>query len=202
MPKPVLIILVVLVLVAGGGLYLVTQRQAEASVGPVPEIDATVRPFTLTAHTGKPFSDTELRGKVVLLYFGFTFCPDICPTELGYVAKVMRALGPQADGVQPVFITVDPERDTVAKIAEYVPLFDKRLIGLVGTPEQTAALAKAYGVFFQKTQVVSKQPGYYLIDHTSTIFVLDRQGRIADTLDSESPVTVAAARVQRLLTTP
>ena len=215
MPRSVLIVLSLVVLVAGGGLYALTlsrerqvaqaqlqlqqQLQQQLHQPAAPEIDPTVRHFALTAQDGKPFSDAQLRGKVVLLYFGFTFCPDICPTELGYVAKVMRALGAQAAEVQPVFITVDPERDTVAKLAEYVPLFDQRLIGLVGTPEQTAAVAKDFGVFYQKTQVVSQQPGYYLIDHSSTIFVLDPQGRIADTLDADSPVTVAAARVRRLL---
>ena len=197
MPKPVLIVLVLVVLIALTGLALVVRKKSDP--GPLAPVDATVRAFTLTAHTGKPFTDADLRGKPVLLYFGYTFCPDICPTELGYLAKVMRALGADAAKATPVFITVDPERDTVAKLAEYVPLFDPHLIGLTGSAADIDALAKAYGVYHQKTVPVSKDPSYYLIDHSSTIFLLDAEGRIADTLDSEIPVAVAAARVRRLM---
>ena len=145
------------------------------------------------------YGTTDLQGKVALLYFGYTFCPDICPTELGYLAKVMRGLGADAAQVVPVFISVDPERDSQHVLADYVPLFDPRLVGLRGSPAEIDAVATAYGIMHQKTNVVTKQADYYLIEHTSTIFVLDRQGRIADTLDSDTSIEVALARLRRLL---
>jgi protein SCO1/2 len=199
MPRSVLIVLGVVFIVALGGLALVAQRRAqpEAVLSPAPIQPA--RPFRLTAHTGATFTEADLLGKPTLLYFGFTFCPDICPTELGYIAKIMRGLGADGDRVRPVLVSVDPGRDTPQKLAEYVPLFDKRLIGLVGTQAETDAICTAYGVFHQKSTPVSQDPTYYLIDHTSTIFVLDAEGRIVDTLDSDTPVDVAIARVRRVL---
>lgn len=201
MPKAPLIALLLVVLVAGVGGIVLARRPAPqpfVPVLPTPAPDTTTRPFTLLAHTGKPFSDGELRGKIALIYFGYTFCPDVCPTELGYLAKVMRALGADADKVQPVFITVDPQRDTREKLAEYVPLFDKHLIGLTGTPAEIDALAKVYGVFHQRTNVVTKQDGYYLIDHSSTIFVLDATGQLVDTFDSDAPLPATLGRIRRL----
>ena len=203
MPKIPLIVLSLVVVLAAIGIAVLAVRPPPktlpAPVLPVPPPDVAERPFQMTSHTGKPFTEQDLQGKVALLYFGYTFCPDVCPTELGYLAKIMRALGPDADQVIPVFITVDPARDTLAKMAEYVPLFDKRLIGLTGTQEQIEALAKAYGVFHERTNVVTKEPGYYLIDHSSSIFLIDPQGRLVDTLDSDSAIPSAVGRVMRLL---
>ncbi len=202
MPKPVLIVLALVVVLAAAGLVAV-QRQREAVAArpglPAAPADAPVHHLALTDHTGQPFSDDRLRGRPALLYFGFTFCPDVCPTELGYIAKLLRGLGADADRLTPVFISIDPGRDSPRTLAEYVPLFDPRLIGLVGDQAQTDAVCAAFGIFHQKTTPVSKDPTYYLIDHTSTIFVLDAEGRIADTLDSETAVTVAIARIRRFL---
>jgi cytochrome oxidase Cu insertion factor (SCO1/SenC/PrrC family) len=199
MPKFVMIALGLMMAVALVGIGLVSHRRAEPMLGLSPAPTQPARPFRLTTHTGKTFTDADLLGKPTLLYFGFTFCPDICPTELGYVAKVMRALGADGDRVRPVFISVDPGRDTPQKLADYVPLFDKRLIGLIGSQAETDVICAAYGVFHQKSTPVSKDPTYYLIDHSSTIFLLDAQGRIADTLDSDTPVVAAVARVRRVL---
>ena len=203
MSKIPLIALTLVVVLAGIGLALVAARPSPAAPIapqlPTPTPDTSVRPFELLAHTGKPFTDRDLHGKVALLYFGYTFCPDVCPTELGFVAKIMRALGPDAERVVPVFITVDPQRDTLAKLAEYVPLFDKRLIGLTGSQTAIDALAKAYGVFHQRTNVVTKQPGYYLIDHSSSIFVLNPEGHFVDTFDSDTAMPTAVGRIVRLL---
>ena len=201
MSKIPLIAVAVVVLVAGAGLVAVALRpvQPAAPLLPVAAPDTATRPFHLLAHTGKPFSDQDLRGKVGLVYFGYTFCPDVCPTELGYLAKVLRALGPDADRVIPLFITVDPGRDSQQKLAEYVPLFDKRIIGLTGTQDEIDALAKAYGVFHQRTNVVTKQSGYYLIDHSSSIFLLDPAGHFVDTLDSDAAIPTAVGRIVRLL---
>jgi protein SCO1/2 len=203
MSKIPLIALTLVVVLAGIGLALVAARPSPvapvAPQLPTPAPDTSVRPFELLAHTGKPFTHRDLHGKVALLYFGYTFCPDVCPTELGFVAKIMRALGPDAERVVPVFITVDPQRDTLAKLAEYVPLFDKRLIGLTGSQTAIDALAKAYGVFHQRTNVVTKQPGYYLIDHSSSIFVLNPEGHFIDTFDSDTAMPTAVGRIVRLL---
>lgn len=203
MPKIPLIALAFMVVLAGTGITVLAlrppPRQTPDLVLPVPEPDTAVRPFQLMAHTGKPFTEHDLQGKVALLYFGYTFCPDVCPTELGYLAKVMRALGPDADRVIPVFITVDPARDSREKLAEYVPLFDQRLIGLTGTQDEIAALAKTYGVFHQRANVVTKQPGYYLIDHSSSIFLLNAHGHLVDTFDSDSAIPTTVGRIMRLL---
>ncbi len=181
-------------------LILIRRAQSPQVVeGLAPTTVPDVRRFQLTDQQGQPFGTTQLHGRVALIYFGYTFCPDICPTELGYIARVMHGLGADADQVAPVFITLDPERDSQQALADYVQLFDKRLIGLRGTPAEVDAVATAYGVMHQRTQVVTKQAGYYLIDHTSTIFVLDRDGRIADTLDSDTAIPVAVARLRRLL---
>ena len=132
--------------------------------------------FALNDHTGKPVTLDSYKGKVVVLFFGFTQCPDVCPTTMAEMAGVMKELGPQADQVQVLFATLDPERDTKELLAQYVPSFDKRFVGLYGTPEQIAATAKEFKVFYQK--VPGKTPDNYTIDHTAGSYVFDRQGKI------------------------
>ena len=107
-------------------------------------------PFTLLDQNARPVTDTRFRGRWMLVYFGYTYCPDVCPTELQTIAAALESLGPQAAQVVPLFITVDPERDTPAHLAEYVGLFDERLIGLTGTPQQIADVARAYRVYYAK----------------------------------------------------
>jgi cytochrome oxidase Cu insertion factor (SCO1/SenC/PrrC family) len=106
--------------------------------------------FALTDHTGKPRTMADFKGKVVVMFFGYTQCPDVCPTTMAEMTEVLKQLGPQADQVQVLFVTVDPERDTQQLLAQYVPAFDKRFIGLYGTPEQTAAVAKEFKVMYNK----------------------------------------------------
>jgi protein SCO1/2 len=132
--------------------------------------------FSLTDHTGKPRTLADYKGKVVLVFFGYTQCPDVCPTTMAEMASVMQKLGPQADQVQVLFITLDPERDTPQLLASYVPAFDKRFVGLYGTPEQTAKVAKDFKVFYSK--VPGKEPGSYTIDHTAGTYAYDREGRL------------------------
>ena len=132
--------------------------------------------FSLTDHTGKPRTLADYKGKVVLVFFGYTQCPDVCPTTMVEMASVMQKLGPQADQVQVLFITLDPERDTQALLASYVPAFDKRFVGLYGTLEQTAKVAKDFKVFYSK--VPGKEPGSYTIDHTAGSYVFDRDGKL------------------------
>jgi protein SCO1/2 len=132
--------------------------------------------FSLTDHTGKPRTLADYKGKVVIVFFGYTQCPDVCPTTMAEMAGVMQKLGPQADQVQVLFITLDPERDTPSLLASYVPAFDKRFVGLYGTPEQTAKTAKEFKVFYSK--VPGKEPGSYTIDHTAGSYVFDKDGRL------------------------
>jgi len=132
--------------------------------------------FALTDHTGKPRTLADFKGKAVVVFFGYTQCPDVCPTTMAEMATVMQKLGPLADQVQVLFITLDPERDTQQLLASYVPAFDKRFIGLRGTPEQTAKTAKEFKVFYAK--VPGSDPNSYTIDHTAGSYVFDRDGRL------------------------
>lgn len=132
--------------------------------------------FTLTDHTGKPRTLADFKGKAVVVFFGYTQCPDVCPTTMAEMATVMQKLGPLADQVQVLFITLDPERDTQELLASYVPAFDKRFLGLRGTLDQTAKTAKEFKVFYSK--VPGTDPGSYTIDHTAGSYVFDRDGRL------------------------
>lgn len=132
--------------------------------------------FTLTDQDGKTVSDKDFAGKLMLVYFGFTNCPDICPTGLQTIAIAMDELGAAGAKVQPILITVDPERDTPPVMKEYVQAFHERLIGLTGTPEQIAAVARAYRVYYQKVQLKDSSLGYS-VDHSGFIYLMDGQGR-------------------------
>jgi cytochrome oxidase Cu insertion factor (SCO1/SenC/PrrC family) len=130
-------------------------------------------PFTLTDQTGKRRSDTEFRGKLMIVYFGYTYCPDVCPTDLMAITQALDALGPTAKGVQPVFITIDPERDTKA-LADYVSAFHHSLVGLTGSPDEIRKIANAYKAFYVKVQ--DERSGDYSIDHAGVIYLMDRHG--------------------------
>lgn len=158
-------------------------------------------PFTLIDQSGHPFSDTTVRGRVVLLYFGYTFCPDVCPTELGWIAHVIHALGSNGQAVAPVFVTLDPDRDTSKVLNDYVPLFQDHLTGLTGPSAAITALANAYGVVSQRELLDPGKPnGPYSITHSSTIYVLDRDGNQVGTMGSTETVESAAKRLRFLIT--
>lgn len=129
--------------------------------------------FTLKSFNGD-VSLSDFRGKVVLLYFGYTFCPDICPGTLGNVAQALRDMGTKAEDVQLIMVSLDPERDTPEKLADYMNHFHPSFIGITGTKEQLDEVASLYGIYYQKTEG-SNATGY-LIDHTATLLVLDREG--------------------------
>jgi protein SCO1/2 len=130
-------------------------------------------PFTLTDQSGRQRSDSDFRGKLMIVYFGYTFCPDVCPADLMAITQALDALGPAADGVQPIFITVDPERDTKV-LADYVRAFHKSLIGLTGSPEEIRKVANAYKAFYAK--VPAARDGDYAIDHAGVIYLMGRSG--------------------------
>lgn len=142
--------------------------------------DITGAPYgktlALTGHDGRPRTLADFRGKVVVLFFGFTQCPDICPTTLAEVARAMKTLGPEAERVQVLFVTLDPERDTAEILSRYVPAFDPRFLGLYGNLAATRAAAKEFKIFFEKRP--GSTPGSYTIDHSAQTYVLDTQGRL------------------------
>lgn len=132
-------------------------------------------PFTLTTHEGRVVTDKDFVGKYKLVFFGYTFCPDICPTELQTIAQAMDVMGDSGADVQPLFITIDPERDTPPVLADYVKLFHPSIIGLTGTAEQIAAVAKAYRVYYARSQG-EPDPTQYLMDHSTFAYLLAPEG--------------------------
>ena len=132
-------------------------------------------PFSLVDQTGKRVSDTDFRGRKMLVYFGFTSCPDVCPAGLQVIAAALDTLGAKADKLTPIFITVDPERDPPEKMALYVKSFHPRLVGLSGSSEEVAAAAKAYRVYFKKIPD-EQTPGSYSVDHSSFLYLMDEKG--------------------------
>ncbi len=131
-------------------------------------------PFTLTDHEGKRVTDADYRGKLMLIYFGYGFCPDVCPTELQNIAVALDEMGDAAAAVQPIFITVDPERDTVDFLAEYVSNFHSRMVGLTGSSKEIDAAATLYRVYHAKVKSGSDED--YLVDHSSFVYLMGRDG--------------------------
>lgn len=155
------------------------------------------RNFELTGADGKPRKLADYRGKVVVVFFGFTQCPDVCPTTLSEMANAMKQLGADGDRVQVVFITLDPERDSPAVLSQYVPAFDARFVGLHGTADQTRKTARDFKVFFEK--VPGKTEGTYSIDHTAASYVFDAQGRIRLFIKHGQPLEWLVADLKSLL---
>lgn len=155
------------------------------------------RGFELTDHNGNRRTLADYRGKVVTVFFGFTQCPDVCPTTLSEMSEVMRLLGDKSDRVQVLFITVDPERDTQELLAHYVPAFDARFVGLRGDPETIAKVAKEYKVFYQK--VPGSTPGSYTVDHSAGSFAYDAQGRLRLFIKHGQGAEPLAADLRRLI---
>ena len=153
-------------------------------------------PFRLTDQDGKPISDDNFRGRPFLVFFGFTHCPDICPTTLFEVSEVMRKLGPDADKTAALFVTVDPERDTPGKLKDYLSSFDPHLVGLTGDPAAIAAVAKAYRVYSKK---VPLDQGGYTMDHTAIVYLMDKSGRFVSPFSLKRTTDAAAADLRRYM---
>jgi len=134
-------------------------------------------PFNLVDQTGKPVTDKDFRGKEMLVFFGFTHCPDVCPAGLQVMSAALDKLGNRASDIVPIFITVDPERDTPEKMAAYVANFSPRLIGLTGSASEVAATAKAYRVFYQKVPN-EKDPANYSVDHSAIFYLMGKDGSL------------------------
>ena len=152
--------------------------------------------FALTDHHGTLRTLADFKGKVVTIFFGYTQCPDVCPTALSGMSAVMEELGPEGDRVQVIFVTVDPERDTAALLKPYLASFDPTFIGLRGSEEQTKAAAKEFKVFYQK---VPTDNGNYTIDHTAGAFVFDPSGKVRLFVRYGMPVEDLLADIRQLL---
>ncbi|MCW5730824.1 MAG: SCO family protein [Alphaproteobacteria bacterium] len=154
------------------GYRLATLERAEGESGRA----AIGGPFSLTDHNGRRVSDRDFRGKLLLVFFGFTYCPDICPTELQTISVALDELGPQAARVQPIFITVDPDRDDPPALADYLGNFHPSFVGLTGTPEEIAAVARAYRVYYAKARLPNTE-SEYTMDHSAFVYLMDGEGR-------------------------
>jgi protein SCO1/2 len=154
--------------------------------------------FTLIAGDGAPVTERSFRGKWELVYFGYTYCPDACPTTLSTIAETLAALGPLADRLQPLFITVDPERDTPAAMAAYVRNFDPRIVGLTGSPAAIASVAKAFRIIYARHKT-GDGPTEYLMDHSSVLIVMDPDGRFAGVIAADLGADRMTDKLRRLL---
>jgi len=152
--------------------------------------------FELTDHRGMVQTDEDFAGRWMLVFFGFTNCPDVCPTTLSEVAAVMEGLGDEAAKVQPIFITIDPERDTPTALAGYVPLFDAGIIGLTGTPEQIAATSETFPIFFERIEEATA-PGGYTMGHTSHLFLFDPRAGFANSWPYGTPAEEILADLRK-----
>jgi cytochrome oxidase Cu insertion factor (SCO1/SenC/PrrC family) len=192
--------LVVIAIVLVGEYFLLTGPESPlgqrlgAVEPPVPV--AIGGDFTLVDQTGATRLAADFRGKLMLVYFGYTSCPDVCPTELQKMSEAIDLLDAKGDAVQPIFITVDPQRDTVEQMQDYAANFHPRLVALTGSAEQIAVAARAYRVFYQPV----KQPdGSYLMDHSSVVYLMARDGSYLAHFGSESDAAQIAAAIAKKL---
>jgi protein SCO1 len=153
-------------------------------------------PFNLIDQDGRPFSDKDLKGKSFLVFFGFTHCPDVCPTTLFEISEVLRNLGPEADHTAALFISVDPERDTPAAMKDYLSNFDPHLRGLTGSAAAVDAVAKDYRVYYRK---VPLEGGDYTMDHTAIVYLMDKEGRFVAPFNMRRTGTELAADLRKYL---
>ncbi len=153
-------------------------------------------PFALTTQKGTRLSDADLRGKPYALFFGFTHCPEVCPTTLFELAGAVAEIGPAADGLNVVFVTVDPERDTPEYLASYLGTFDQRFIGLRGTPDEIATVARAFKATYRKVPLEGDD---YTMDHTAIVYLMDAEGRYVDRIEYLAPHEVQVEKLKRLL---
>jgi len=160
-----------LALVIGGAALLFRPGGGPISMG-----EALIGgPFSLTDHNGRRVTEKDFLGKYMLVFFGYTYCPDLCPTELQVMSEAVEKLGPKGEAIQPIFISFDPERDTPASLKTYVENFSPRLIGLTGTEDEIANAAKAYRVYYRK--VDNSGASDYLMDHSTIVYLMGPDGK-------------------------
>ena len=180
---PTLAILLLLILAAGAAVWLWSagdKLEVRTEAGQTGEASGTGKPaiggpFTLTDQTGKRVTNKDYAGEYMLIYFGFTFCPDVCPTELQVMSGALDELGADGAKVQPIFVTVDPDRDTPEVLSRYVKQFNPRLIGLTGSAQDISAIAKEYRVYYEKVKDDSSSDDYSM-DHSSIVYLMGPDG--------------------------
>ncbi|HEX5999816.1 MAG TPA: SCO family protein [Hyphomicrobiaceae bacterium] len=194
----------VAVLVAGLGAALLLQpavggllaRLWGGSSGSMPLAAQIGGPFELTTHEGRRMSNAELKGKPFAVFFGFSYCPDVCPTTLQELSNVLERLGPDADRMHYLFVSVDPERDTPEHLKLYLSSFDNHITGLTGTPQEIAAIAKAYRAVYEK---VPTKDGGFTFNHTAVVYLMDRDGHFAGTMNFQESEDVQLKKLRRLI---
>jgi protein SCO1/2 len=174
------------------GVILFVTGRAPSPVGPA--VAAVGGPFRLEDQNGKPVTDADMKGKPFLVFFGFTHCPDICPTTLFDMSQLMKQLGPDADRTAALFITVDPERDTPKVLKDYLSNFDPHLRGLTGDPAAISAAIRAYRVYAKK---VPLENGDYTMDHTAVVYLMDKDGHFVAPFDTSRTPQAEAADLRR-----
>jgi protein SCO1/2 len=182
-------------LVCLGGIYYLTARGPGAAPISIPTAQIG-GPFRLTDQNGATVTDQDLKGKTFLVFFGFTHCPDVCPTALYEISQIMEKLGKDADRTAALFITVDPERDTPESMKDYLASFDPRIRGLTGDAAALAAVAKAYRVYYKK---VPLEGGDYTMDHTAIVYLMDKEGRFISPFNMKRTADAAAAELRKYL---
>jgi protein SCO1/2 len=184
---PVLVFVLVLAIGAAGWFFL-----SHNALSPAGGIGG---PFALVDGNGHTVTDRDLRGRYLLVYFGYTYCPDVCPTTLNTITQALDKMGGQADRIQPLFITVDPARDTPEVMRTYTAAFSPRILGLTGTPEQIAKVAGEYRVYYAPHH--SQADGNYTVDHSSLIYLMGRDGRFIAPIRADASPTEMAADIAK-----
>jgi protein SCO1/2 len=189
----ILWIAVAITLVAGG--FLLLRKPAQRP--PVQSIDLSSigGPFTLVGSDGQPFSSAKLNGKPYAIFFGFTHCPDVCPTTLARLVKLRQQLGAGEQPFEILFVTVDPERDGPSEVGKYAELFNSPITGLTGSPAQIEQVKKQFGIFSEK---VEQPGGDYSVNHTATVLLFDRAGKFDGTIAPEEQDPAALAKLKRI----
>jgi protein SCO1 len=201
MHKLRLILWLAVVLVAGLSLALFVSddlRRLAGGQSGVEGVAAIGGEFSLVDHTGAPVTHEDLLGRPSVYFFGFTHCPDVCPTTLYEMSGWMQELGDVADRLQFVFVTVDPERDGPEDVARYLGAFDDRIVGLTGTPEQVADMARAWRVYVRKVPLENEAEDAYTVDHTASVYLMDSDGRFFGTIAFGEADDSALAKLRRL----
>ena len=190
------IVFAALLVVAAGVLLGLAIRETPKGAAGTALANMIGGPFHLIDQNGKPVSDADLKGKWQLVFFGYTHCPDACPTALNEMALALDQLGEKRGEIQVVFITVDPERDTPEVLKSYVQSFDAPIVALTGSPDQVAKAAKAYRVYYAKHP---RPDGGYDMDHSAVIYVMNPEGRFTATFTPDSTADAIAQRLQKLI---
>ena len=189
------ILWILLGLAAVGMAALLWQQSAQNQALSETSLGTIGGPFTLVGTDGKTFASARLNGKPAAIFFGFTHCPDVCPTTLARLTKLRHQLGKGDDGFSIVFVSVDPERDTPAELKSYLSLFDTPVVGLTGTPAQIEQVKKQYGIYSRK---VPQPGGSYSVDHTAAVILTDRNGQFVATLSPDEGDAVALEKLKRI----